>query len=172
MKRKVYVNRDNVIDTYVVIIDDVEFRNIQNELDLWYGKGNLKESVADDLKSMNGMKLDIVSKENVGDEKFLFKYYEFIAHPLSRLCDWIMKSNDPLEFSKYLRHLIEWPESSNVIDYVKRLLGCFSFEKLSIDDVVLSNLTEIKKKKLIERIFEAIEDSDTSPWIIASSKKF
>lgn len=187
MEKRIFVNKNNVIESYQVVLAEEEFRQIQDELDTWYGKGDLKSCRAAEIYPMNGKKLQVVSKEAVGrGERFSFcpaareevdmynyQFYEYIPHPLSRLCDAILKDEDMVELSKHIRFLINWSgENREESEFAGRLLGCVSFEKLPIEDIVISNLTEVRKKKLLERLLDAISPEEVPLVIVASSKEF
>lgn len=116
------INKDRAIVSYQVILAAEEFRRIQDELDIWYGKGDLKYCRAAEIHPMNGKKLQVVSKEPAGRgeifgycpaareevDMYNYQFYEYIPHPLSRLCDSILRDEDMFELSKHIRFLINW----------------------------------------------------------------
>lgn len=168
MSRKLYVNKNDVVEIYEAIIDEVEFMNVQSEIDNWYGKGSLKSKKMTNLpKSSCGRKVEIVSA-NKDSDLFDVSYYEFIPCALSRMCDSILKDYNVFEFSKHLRHLLEWHgESDEERLFVEKLIDTISFNKVSVDEVILSVLSLPKKKSILEKLFGILEDDGNTHIIVS-----
>lgn len=176
MDRNIYVINNEDVEIYYVEIDEDKLIKIQEQIDLWNGKGNLKResranlSVYDDYSLVN-KKVEIVSKIYIGEKEvyydccsvrdtidmYFFEYYAYVPHPLSKLCDNIINNYKAIELSNHVRELIEW-NSYDLKEkkFVAELLSCFKFTKLNMADIMKSNLSVEAKRGLIGKILNFI----------------
>lgn len=160
MESIIYVNNNNNVETYLVNIDMKKIFHLKKLIDEWNGKGELIIKKCGYLPTNSNVKREIVSKKQIDfDKKFPkyeYKYYEYTPHTLSLLCEKIIKinlKNLPLEFSSYLRRILEF-ECDNEVEerYLCDILTCFSFKKINTYDIVKSNIDLSKKISLLNKI--------------------
>ena len=191
MTMNVFAKRDDIVETYNVIIDEQLIKNIQSKIDTWNGKGEIKEAKANNILELEvdyfGKKIEVISKEYAGKGEIFYeccpsvetidiynyKFYEYTAHPLSKLCDTILKDYQPLDLSEHIRKLINWTtEDDEELAFVNQLLSAFKFEKLNINDIVKSDLTPEEKRTLLQRIRDAIKNYIPQRQILITSKEY
>ena len=173
MNNKIYVNDNNVIYNYEVSFDKEEFEKIIDDIDLWYGKGELKAFIGVVCPETPGKKTDIFAEVELFDDKKEFFYYQYIQHPLARMANAIIKNNNALESSKLIRLLATWNASSDEEEiFVIRLMSCFRFNRMNLGEVLLLDLTEEDKRNLFDRVIDAFKKYEIETFVVAGSKEF
>ena len=173
MNNKIYVNDDNVIYNYEVSFDKEEFEKIIDDIDLWYGKGELKAFIGVVCPEVPGKKTDIFAEVELFDDKKEFFYYQYIPHPLARTANAIINNQNSLESSKLIRLLATWNATSDEEEiFVIRLMSCFRFNRMNLGEVVLLDLTEEDKRNLFDRVVDAFKKTERESFVIAGSKEF
>ena len=88
-----------------------------------------------------------------------YKFYQFTPHSLSKLCDILLKDFESLDFSKHIAQLLNCSsENQTEMSFVKELVGALKFKKISVDEIVQSDLTIVEKKNVLRRIVDAIKN--------------
>lgn len=173
MNNKIYVNDDNVIYNYEVSFDKEEFEKIIDDIDLWYGKGELKAFIGVVCPEVPGKKTDIFAEVELFDDKKEFFYYQYIQHPLARTANAIINNQNSLESSKLIRLLATWNATSDEEEiFVIRLMSCFRFNRMNLGEVLLLDLTEEDKRNLFDRVVDAFKKTERETFVIAGSKEF
>ena len=173
MNNKIYVNDDNVIYNYEVSFDKEEFEKIIDDIDLWYGKGELKAFIGVVCPETPGKKTDIFAEVELFDDKKEFFYYQYIQHPLARTANAIINNQNSLESSKLIRLLATWNATSDEEEiFVIRLMSCFRFNRMNLGEVLLLDLTEEDKRNLFDRVVDAFKKTERETFVIAGSKGF
>ena len=173
MNNKIYVNDDNVIYNYEVSFDKEEFEKIIDDIDLWYGKGELKAFIGVVCPEVPGKKTDIFAEVELFDDKKEFFYYQYIQHPLARTANAIINNQNSLESSKLIRLLATWNATSDEEEiFVIRLMSCFRFNRMNLGEVLLLDLTEEDKRNLFDRVVDAFKKTERESFVIAGSKEF
>ena len=173
MNNKIYVNDDNVIYNYEVSFDKEEFEKIIDDIDLWYGKGELKAFIGVVCPEVPGKKTDIFAEVELFDDKKEFFYYQYIQHPLARTANAIINNQNSLESSKLIRLLATWNATSDEEKiFVIRLMSCFRFNRMNLGEVLLLDLTEEDKRNLFDRVVDAFKKTERETFVIAGSKEF
>ena len=173
MNNKIYVNDNNVIYNYEVSFDKEEFEKIIDDIDLWYGKGELKAFIGVVCPEVPGKKTDIFAEVELFDDKKEFFYYQYIQHPLARTANAIINNQNSLESSKLIRLLATWNATSDEEEiFVIRLMSCFRFNRMNLGEVLLLDLTEEDKRNLFDRVVDAFKKTEREPFVIAGSKEF
>ena len=173
MNNKIYVNDDNVIYNYEVSFDKEEFKKIIDDIDLWYGKGELKAFIGVVCPEVPGKKTDIFAEVELFDDKKEFFYYQYIQHPLARTANAIINNQNSLESSKLIRLLATWNATSDEEEiFVIRLMSCFRFNRMNLGEVLLLDLTEEDKRNLFDRVVDAFKKTEREPFVVAGSKEF
>ena len=166
--RKIYVNDENVVETYKVDIDMDKYLSIIREIDSYFGKGDMKTSIGSSISFMNGKKLDVVGKREISPGLFEFQYYEFIPSSLSRTAsDVINYSDNIFDFSRSLRNLFDFRSYGEIDnEYINRLRSCFSFEKVVSSDFVSQDLSYKDKLNYLKRLLEKLNQVKREPYIV------
>ena len=173
MNNKIYVNDNNVIYNYEVSFDKEEFEKIIDDIDLWYGKGELKVFVGVVCPEVPGKKTDIFAEVELFDDKKEFFYYQYIQHPLARTANAILNNQNSLESSKLIRLLATWNATSDEEEiFVIRLMSCFRFNRMNLGEVLLLDLTEEDKRNLFDRVVDVFKKTERETFVIAGSKEF
>lgn len=173
MNNKIYVNDNNVIYNYEVSFDKEEFEKIIDDIDLWYGKGELKAFIGVVCPETLGKKTDIFAEVELFDDKKEFFYYQYIQHPLARTANAIINNHNSLESSKLIRLLATWNATSDEEEiFVIRLMSCFRFNRMNLGEVLLLDLTEEDKRNLFDRVVDAFKKTERETFVIAGSKEF
>ena len=173
MNNKIYVNDNNVIYNYEVSFDKEEFEKIIDDIDLWYGKGELKAFIGVVCPEVPGKKTDIFAEVELFDDKKEFFYYQYIQHPLARTANAIINNQNSLESSKLIRLLATWNATSDEEEiFVIRLMSCFRFNRMNLGEVLLLDLTEEDKRNLFDRVVDAFKKTERESFVIAGSKEF
>lgn len=173
MNNKIYVNDNNVIYNYEVSFDKEEFEKIIDDIDLWYGKGELKAFIGVVCPEVPGKKTDIFAEVELFDDKKEFFYYQYIQHPLARTANAIINNQNSLESSKLIRLLATWNATSDEEEiFVIRLMSCFRFDRMNLGEVLLLDLTEEDKRNLFDRVVDAFKKTERETFVIAGSKEF
>lgn len=173
MNNKIYVNDDNVIYNYEVSFDKEEFEKIIDDIDLWYGKGELKAFIGVVCPEVPGKKTDIFAEVELFDDKKEFFYYQYIQHPLARTANAIINSQNSLESSKLIRLLATWNATSDEEEiFVIRLMSCFRFNRMNLGEVLLLDLTEEDKRNLFDKVVDAFKKTERETFVIAGSEEF
>ena len=173
MNNKIYVNDNNVIYNYEVSFDKEEFEKIIDDIDLWYGKGELKAFIGVVCPEVPGKKTDIFAEVELFDDKKEFFYYQYIQHPLARTANAIINNQNSLESSKLIRLLATWNATSDEEEiFVIRLMSCFRFNRMNLGEVLLLDLTEEDKRNLFDRVVDAFKKTEREPFVIAGSREF
>lgn len=173
MNNKIYVNDNNVIYNYEVSFDKEEFEKIIDDIDLWYGKGELKAFIGVVCPEVPGKKTDIFAEVELFDDKKEFFYYQYIQHPLARTANAIINNQNSLESSKLIRLLATWNATSDEEEiFVIRLMSCFRFNRMNLGEVLLLDLTEEDKRNLFDRVVDAFKKTERETFVIAGSKEF
>jgi hypothetical protein len=146
----IYATDGASVEMYNVIFSD-EFRKVQIKIDDWHGRGDLNTCEAFHLKPKEpSNRIEILSSKFItlvevyypyGQEigpvgYYTYQYYEYVPHPLSRLCDNLLNVHESLELSKDIRTLLEWtPQSEEEKKFLKELLLCINFQKLDVNRI-------------------------------------
>lgn len=188
MDMNVFATSRDVVDTYFARIDEKKLKKVQAEIDEWNGRGELKEKRAAGLfPSEPFAKLEIVSKKPDGRgeifyyccpaietvDMYKYKYYEFRPHQLSKMCDQLVKNYEPIELSRHIAAILNWEtDDEKEKQFISEILNTITFQKLSVDDIVQSDLSPEYKKNLLQRIIDAVKNIPPKKQIIASSKTY
>lgn len=175
MKMNIFAVKDDTVQTFYVIIDEKKIKDVQSKIDVWNGKGEIKEVKAFSLSKYLGSnkKIEVVSKKYAGKGQIFFyccpsvetvdmynyKFYEYRQHPLSKLCDTLLKDYESLDLSKHIGQLVNWAsDDAEEMLFVNQLISTLKFKKVSADDIIKSNLTTEEKRTLLQRMMEAIKN--------------
>ena len=155
MNNNIYVNDNNVIYNYEVSFDRKEFERVIDDIDVWYGKGELKSFIGRVCPEYPGKKTDVFAEVALFDDNNKeFFFYQYIQHPLIRiLANWNCESDEERSF-------------------VVRLMSCFTFSKMNLGDVMLLDLTEEDKRNLFDRVVDAFKKRERESFIVAGSSEF
>jgi hypothetical protein len=119
---------------------------VQDNIDAWKGKGELKIIEAHDINQKDNMFYEIISKKPIGtrscwdgccgfDDIYFYniQFYEYEKHPLSIKCDEILNTNGEIEFSFLMRHFLEWEvETVEELQFKKQILQSMRFKKYDL----------------------------------------
>lgn len=173
MNNNIYVNDNNVIYNYEVSFDREEFERVIDDIDVWYGKGELKSFIGRVCPEYPGKKTDVFAEVELFDDNKEFFFYQYIQHPLARTANAIMDNKDIFESSKLIRLLANWNcESDEERGFVVRLMSCFTFSRMNLGDVMLLDLTEEDKRNLFDRVVDAFIKKKRESFIVAGSSEF
>lgn len=185
----IFAVKDDIVQTYYVTMDEKLVKNTQSKIDEWNGKGKLKETKAASLMCHMeyGKKIEVVSRKYAGQgevfydccpavetmDMYNYKFYKFTPHALSKLCDSLLKDYESLDFSKHLAQLLSWsPKNPEEMAFVSKLISAFKFKKISMEEIVQSDLTIDEKRNILRRIVDAIKNISKPTKIIASPKTY
>jgi len=174
MDINVFAVKDDEVQTFFVTMDEKLIKNTQAKIDKWNGKGKLKKTKAASLMRYMeyGKKIEVVSRKYAGKGKvfyyccpvletvgmYNYKFYQYTPHPLSELCDTLLKKSKPLDFSKHLAQLLGWSsDNEEEMIFVGELIDAFRFKKISIEEVMKSDLTLDEKRNILSRIMDTIK---------------
>jgi hypothetical protein len=142
----IFINNRNTVDTYSVRFSS-QLESIQKRIDEWHGRGEIRTKEGYSLKPSNPRnRIQIVDFERLacingfgcysdfaGLNYYKYYYYEYEPHPLSLICDKLLKSEDFIEVSKNLKQLLEWrTDEEEEKGLLKDLLHSITFEKLEL----------------------------------------
>lgn len=189
MKMNLFALKDDVVQHFLVIVDEKKIKKIQSEINDWNGKGEVKEvtavSIAEHFEC--GKKIEVISKEYSGKgevfysccqevemmDMYNYKFYQYTPHPLSTLCDVILNDYESLDFSKHVAKLLNWNAlNQEEVVFVNKLIDAFKFKRLYIDEVVKCDLTIEEKKSMLKRIKDAIKNEIKPRIIVITSKTY
>lgn len=156
------INYVEKIEYYACNIDTIKVKEVQNRIDVWHDKGELKIKRGNDIYRKSDMIYDIITKEYVGKEKCLdgccsfddvdmyqISYYEYQKHPLSIRCDELLNAGDEIGFSYVIRQLVEFDsDDQQELQFQKQILQSMNFQRQNL------NYKEVEKlynQKLIEK---------------------
>lgn len=184
MDSEIYVNNNDVVETYFIKINESRIKNIRAKIDITYGKGKLKTVTTDSytFSTLNfGKKVEIVSENYVGVGQMLdssypqafdvkqyeYKYYAFYPSELSCICDEILNAYGKIDLSKSIKRLFEYePYISDEVVFLEELYGCVKLERIDCEDLIKSDLTEEKKEGIFKRIIRAIKNEKQKSFVI------
>lgn len=177
----IFALKKDVVETFCLLINKQKLIETQSMIDEWYGKGKVQNIIAASTVQFRkfGKKLEIISKKRVVEETvdssdsdmFNYKFYMYEQHPLSKICDDILKCDDSLELSEKIAVLINWtPKIKGEGLLLKELLTTFKFRRVSCDDIIESDLTIDKKRTLLQKMVDAIRKVEQPREIVFSSK--
>lgn len=173
MNNNIYVNDDNVIYNYEVIFDQERFIEIIDEIDVWYGKGELKAFVGYACPMTSTKKTDLFAEIELSDGKKEFFFYQYIQHPLARTANAILNNQNSLESSKLIRLLANWHAASDEErDFAVKLMSCFTFNRVNLGEAMLLDLTEEDKRNLFDRVIDAFNKRERETFVVAGSREF
>ena len=173
MNNSIYVNDNNVIYNYEVSFDREQFERVIDEIDTWYGKGELKTYIGDVCPEVPGRKTDVFAEVELCNDKKEYFYYQYIQHPLARTANAIMNNQDVFESSKLIKILSTWNASSDEeMKFVIKLMSCFEFNKVNLGEVFVLDLTDEESKGFFERIRDAIMKVKEDRFIVVGSRVF
>ncbi len=173
MYNSIYVSNDNVVNEYEVSFDKEEFERIIDEIDLWYGRGEMKAYIGDTCPDMPGKKTSIFAVVDLLNNKKEFFYYQYIQHPLARTANAMLKNNDIFESSKLIRLLSTWTcESETEQNFVIRLMSCFQFNKVPLGDAMVIDLTEEDKRGFFKRVIDAVKKKERRREFLVGNTEF
>lgn len=186
MKKNIFAVKGDIIQVFNVTINEKLLKNVQSKIDNWNGKGDIKEVKAASLFDYYGRgKIEVISQKYAGKgdvfyyccpdietmDMYNYKFYQYVPHPLSELCDKLLKNYDSLDYSKYLAELLNWTSNNcQEMIFVRDLINAFKFKKVSIDEIVQSDLTIEEKKNILRRVMDAIKDIKETRKIIVAPK--
>ena len=104
-----YVKENNKINIYSININEYQLLNLKKDIDLWDGKGILR------------------NKKNI-------TYFEYEPHFLSNMCSKFIKANNSLEITKLIFELntyLEYDHNANEICFCKDLLVILNIKNLN-----------------------------------------
>lgn len=173
MNNNIYVNDNNVIYNYEVNFDREEFERVIDDIDVWYGKGELKSFIGKVCPEYPGKKTDVFAEVELFDDNKEFFFYQYIQHPLARTANAIMGNKDIFESSKLIRILANWNcESDEERSFVVRLMSCFTFSRMNLGEAMLLDLTEEDKRNLFDRVIDAFKKRERETFVVAGSREF
>lgn len=189
MNMNIFALKDDVVQTFYVTMDEKLVKNIQEKIDEWNGKGELKETKAASLMEYAeyGKKIEVVSRKDAGKgdvfyyccpavetvDMYNYKFYQYTPHPLSKLCESLLKDYKSLDFSKHIAQLLNWSSDNEVeMQFASQLINSFKFKRLSVDDIVQSDLTLEEKRNILRRILGAIKNITQLRKIVATPKSY
>ena len=86
------------------------------------------------------------------------QYYAYERHPLSELCDTILKDYESLSLSKHLKQLLDYSsENETEMDFAKKLLSSIKFQKVDIDEALQRQSTTLEKKKILKKMADSMK---------------
>jgi len=189
MDSNVYINNNDVIETYFVRVNESEVKNIQSKIDSFYGKGTLiiKKGVTPYILNdpeYFGKKIQIIFKKKVGrgksfdyccpsvDEVDLFdiEFYAYRQCALSKICDILLNGSDRLELSRCLKKLLQY-KSERAEDrvFVDALIKSIKFEKIDCGELIKSDISVEQKKNIFHKIIKVIRNKSDEPLILSST---
>ena len=173
MNNNIYVNDDNIIYNYEVRFNEKEFLDVIDDIDTWYGKGELKAFIGSVCPEYPGKKTDIFAEVELDNDKKEYFYYQYIQHPLARTANAILCNKNALESSKLIKLLSTWHSECVEENYfVVRLLSCFEFNRVNLGEVLVLDLTEEDRRSLFDRITDAVKNKERDRFIVVGSKEF
>lgn len=173
MNKIIFVNNNNLIETYLLNINKNKIIKIKKIIDNYFGKGKLLEKTTDVFSinedpTLRGKKIEIISHTHVGkgkilsetepNEKYLynFKFYAYNPHQLSQLCEEIIKCSDSINLSYLINSLLNYSTETEFEKNIKTaLLGTLEFQKITLEDILKYNIT-LKEKSNMLSIFKQI----------------
>ena len=186
MDSEIYVNNNEIIETYCVSINESKLLSVQADIDKFYGKGQLKQMESDrfTFNSHNSnKKIEIVSKTYVGPGTifdssypevidvsiYLYEYYAYCQSELSKICDLLVKSYGKLDLSRYIKFLCEYePRGYDEELFIKRIFDCIKMKKIDCGELVKSDISLTKKENVLKRIVKAIKKEGQKPFIVVA----
>ena len=173
MNNNIYVNDNNVIYNYEVSFDREEFERVIDDIDVWYGKGELKSFIGKVCPEYPGKKTDVFAEVELFDDNKEFFFYQYIQHPLARTANAIMGNKDIFESSKLIRILANWNcESDEERDFAVKFMSCFTFNRVNLGEAMLLDLTEEDKRNLFDRVIDAFKKRERETFVVAGSREF
>lgn len=189
MNMNIFAVKDDVVQTYYVTMDEKAVKRIQASIDEWNGKGEFKEVKAASLMSYvdYGKKIEVVSRKYAGKgevfdyccpsvdimDMYNYKFYQYTPHPLSSLCESLLKDYQSLDFSQHIAQLLSWnTEDEEEKQFVEQLVSSFTFKRLSVDDIVQSDLTLEEKRTVLKRIMDVIKKKQQVRKVVATPKSY
>ena len=165
---------DNIVQSFYVTMNEELLKVVQKKIDNWYGKGEIKEVKAASLFGVGapGKRIEVVSKRYLGKGEvfyyccpaiesvdiYNYKFYEYSPHPLSKLCDNLLKDFESLDYSKHLAELLSWDsDNKEEMLFVKELISTFKFKKINIKDLIQNDSTNIEKRTILKSFIERIK---------------
>jgi len=150
MVRIIFVNRNNIVDTYQVNIDINKVKRIQRLIDNYNGKGKKIETTCGvDFFVGNfdflDKKVEIISQKLVGSGQhfdyccaevdevniYKYKYYAYKQHKLSKLCDRLLESTESLNLSYCINDILNYQCETGVEQqFLNKLIACIKFKKI------------------------------------------
>ena len=173
MNNRIYVNDNNVIYNYEVLFDIEEFDRVIDDIDTWYGKGELKTFIGLVCPEFHGKKTDVFAEVELDDGRKQFFFYQYVQHPLARTANAIMRNNDRLESSKLINILSNWhTENDDEKEFLIRLMSCFQFNRMNLGDAFILDLTEEDKRSFFERACDAFKEKERDKFIVVGNSEF
>ena len=127
MKKYIFVKDDEIIKTYSIEFDEGNIKEVEKNIDKYYGLGELQEDIRTGFDlfydpNLSHKKIKVISKEFFKTEKefhycdiilhdinlYKYKYYAYIPHPLSIICATIKESTNKLELSNSIKDLLDY----------------------------------------------------------------
>lgn len=189
MEMNIFAVKDDIVQSFYVSMDENLIRMFRAKIDEWNGKGELKQTKAVNFMNYveSGKKIEVVSKRYSGKGKavyycsssieiipmYNYKFYQFTPHPLSKLCDTLLKDCESLDFSKHLAELLNWSsDDDEEMEFVGKLISAFKFKKTTVEEIVQSDLTIDEKRNVLRRIVDAIKNVSQPRKIVASPRSY
>lgn len=176
------MNSHTLNRTMIIEIDRKKIEQIRSQIDTWYGKGEIQTirgcgnchlytlTLDEYIKKY---KIEIISQTETDEIpksylKFItngniklydYKFYKYIPHKLSKLCDDILENKTGTTLVTYLNKLLEWKtDNLEEITFVKQLLSTITIKKASLLQK-LTNPLVIKDKECEKHLYLSLKPS-------------
>ena len=173
------MNSHTLNRTMIIEIDREKVKQIRSQIDTWYGKGEIQTIrgckdcylYTPDLEEyIKQYKIEVIFQttikdipkaytkfiNDIGIELYDYKFYKYIPHKLSRLCDAILENKTGATLVTYLNELLEWKaDNPDEITFVKQLLSTITIKKASLLQK-LTNPQVIKGKKYTKQLYQGM----------------
>lgn len=174
MITSIYVNNNNNVETYIANIDLEKLKQLEQRIDISFGKGEPKTYRGRYLKVQGNKKVEILSQKQVGwglgacdyfynQNKvpvYLFRFYAYDQHELSKACEYFIKHNNEnsqITISQGLKELLSFkPTNKKERKYFYEILSCFNFQKYELDTLVESDIDLDSKKNILSKLKEIL----------------
>ncbi len=161
----IFVNRNNIVDTYQIDVDTHKINNIQKSIDNYSGKGEKKETTCGpDFFVGNSdffdKKVEILSSKYVGKGQhfdyccaevdkvdiYKYKYYAYNQHKLSKLCERLLKSTDSFNLSYCINDILNYKCETGIEQhFLKKIIDSIKFKKINNVNLLIKINNVIKK---------------------------
>ena len=168
MDSNIYINNNDVVETYFVSFKEFKIRDIQDKINEWSGRGTLFRENKVSLNYFNsaifyGKKVEIVYRKKVSTELsydsgcddvdetdfYFVEYYVYKQCELSKLCDELLNSCTSIELSKTIKNILERFGYSEEEDFfIRALMSVIKFKKVNRGNLAVDHLSTDGEKNI------------------------